>query len=404
MSEDIPGDDDAPSPPRRAELLTMAERRATRAEQEAAEVRQPFSARTLNWSALKARGEPPRRDWIIDHWIGSGHVTLLSGSGGIGKSVLSLQLATSVALGIPFLAPIARPRVSLVWMAEDDHDEIWRRQTAICAKFGAGLDRLTGGLYVDAMGDADCTLLQQTMGNVLTRTSVLTALRERVIATNAELVVLDNIGRFYGGNENDRHHVTTFLAALNWAAAPTGAAIVLLGHISRAPASEFSGSSAWENAARSRLWFTDTHPDVQTIGDAAEKDEAPTDLRYLAKRKANYSSRDVCTMRYVDGAYDIVKPPSGGSGLIRTIDRGNANRAVMTALRALLVMNFTCSDAPTSHQYLPKLILQHQLADGHTKRDLADAMHRLVADGEIVRYIVKRANRSGDRVELRPKQ
>jgi RecA-family ATPase len=390
MSEDIPSDG--------AEVVTMSERRLTRAELDAREGRERTSMRSLDWDALAPK-PIPQRDWIIDHWIGAGHVTLLSGSGGIGKSVLALQLATSVARGIHFLAPVRRARSCLVWMAEDDHDEIWRRQAAICAKFELTFPELTGGLYVDAMGDAECALVQQTMGSSLTRTGSLTDLRDRIVATNAELVVLDNIARFYGGNENDRHHVTTFMAALNWAAAPTGAAVLLLGHISRGMGSEFSGSSAWENAARARLWFTDKPPDKH--GD--DDEEPANDLRYLAKRKANYTSRDLCVMRYSDGAYDILSPPSGGSGIVNAIDRANASKAVMSALRALIGLNFVSSDAPTSHQYLPKLIMQHQLASGHTKRDLADAMHRLVADGDIVREHVKTGNRSTTRIELRPR-
>ncbi len=45
-------------------------------------------------------GKPvPARKWLVEGLIPSGTVTMLSGDGGTGKSLLSLQLACAVALG-----------------------------------------------------------------------------------------------------------------------------------------------------------------------------------------------------------------------------------------------------------------------------------------------------------------
>jgi len=354
----------------------------------------------LDWEALEEHGEPPPRKWALDYWLGMGHVTLLSGSGGLGKSILSQQLLTAIALGKPFISTVPEPRRALGWMGEDDEAELWRRQIAICKKFDVPLSSLRGRLDLYAMDRNECCLLDLMEGKTV-RTSLLKDLREQIGDIKAGIVLLDNISRLFGCNENDRHHVSNFYSALQWAASPTGAAVELVGHVAKIQNSEFSGSTAWENAARGRLWLTDKPPDKKPDPDAG--DAEPLDLRYLAKRKVNYSSRDLAILRYADGAYDVIEHPKGG-GIVASIDRARAGGVVMRALSKLIELNFTTSDDWHSHQFLPRLIIEHSLAEGFTKRDLTDAMHLAVTDGEIVRTMVKQANRSGEKVRLVPKQ
>ena len=42
---------------------------------------------------------PPPRKWLCQGWLPSGRVTLLTGPGATGKSLLTLQLAVTVATG-----------------------------------------------------------------------------------------------------------------------------------------------------------------------------------------------------------------------------------------------------------------------------------------------------------------
>ena len=237
----------------------------------------------LDWESLEEHGEPPARKWALDLWVGMGHVTLLSGSGGLGKSILAQQVLTAIALGQQFIANAAEPRRALGWMGEDDENELWRRQMAICAKFDVKLSALRGRMDLYAMDRYECCLMDLFEGRP-TRTSLLKDLREQVGDLKAEIVLLDNISRLFGCNENDRHHVSNFYSALQWASSPTDAAVILIGHVSKLGGSEFSGSTAWENAARGRLWLTDKPPDQKP---EAEDDGEPVDLRYQAKRKVN---------------------------------------------------------------------------------------------------------------------
>ena len=118
-----------------------------------------FERRPLDWRVL-ADGEPPARDWAVDHWLGMAHVTLLAVLGGIGKTLLAQMLASALALGRAFVDGVPEPRTVLMWAAEDDHDELWRRQAEIARHFGAGLEQFAGRLFVESFVDRDCTLME----------------------------------------------------------------------------------------------------------------------------------------------------------------------------------------------------------------------------------------------------
>jgi hypothetical protein len=74
-----------------------------------------------------------------------------------------------------------------------------------------------------------------------------------------------------------------------------GMAILMLGHPSRGLNSEFSGSSAWENVARTRLYLGASLPDQK------QEEEPTPDTRYLSRRKSNYSSKDWRRCSFKDG-------------------------------------------------------------------------------------------------------
>jgi RecA-family ATPase len=82
------------------------------------------------------KGYPPLREWNVDDWLPCGVVTGLYGEGGLGKSLLALQLQTSMATAKPWLGLAVMQAPSLGVYCEDDDNELWRRQDAICADYG----------------------------------------------------------------------------------------------------------------------------------------------------------------------------------------------------------------------------------------------------------------------------
>jgi RecA-family ATPase len=69
----------------------------------------------------------PERQWTVKDRIPRNNVTLLSGEGSIGKSILALQLSTAVVLGRDWLGALPEPGPALVVACEDDANELWRR-------------------------------------------------------------------------------------------------------------------------------------------------------------------------------------------------------------------------------------------------------------------------------------
>jgi len=350
-----------------------------------------FNREPLRWSTL-ALGPPPPRDWAISHWLGMGHVTLLAGKGGIGKTLIAQQVGSALALGRPFVDEIIRPRKVLMWAAEDDHDEIWRRQVNIAAHFGVELGAFAPNFIVESFADRDCTLMDCDGGGRLLQAPMLEELEQQIADYLAEVVILDNAARLFGGKENDRHQVTRFMAALNAAAragtveGETPPAILLLAHPGRAVGAEYSGSSAWESSARSRMFLTDRPPDAPPDDDDAE----PTgEMRYLARRKANYSARDMRSFTYENGVLVPQEAAGAPGGLVGAMTDRRDDRIVLDAFRHLtngLAQQPT--DGETSPNFLPKLIMQWKLNEGRQRRDLAGAMRRLMTDGKLKREVI----------------
>ena len=340
--------------------------------------------RPLDWAALADR-TPPSREWAIDYWLGMRHVTLLSGLGGIGKSLLAQQIGSAIALGVPFIDTISRARNVLLWAAEDDEEELTRRQQSIATSMGRSLADFAGKLIVESFDGRDCTLAAVTHGDFGV-TALIEELRQQVNDYRADVAILDNIARLFGGNENDRHQVTRFVAELVGATAERGAAVLLLGHPGRSTGSEFSGSSAWENTVRARLWLSDKLPDQQRDPDT----EPAEGVRYLSRRKSNYSARDLRTFHYQAGIF-VPEPSemaSAGGGLTDSIRRAKADRVALEAFRKLVAMGQVPTDGSSSSNYLPKAVVEYRINEGLTKRELTEAMRRLMTDGKLKRDVI----------------
>jgi hypothetical protein len=239
------------------------------------------------------------------------------------------------------------------------------------------LSALTERFFLHSYAGADITLAAPVFGQ-LQPTALMGELRTQVQDYRAELVIVDNAARVYGGNENDRHSVTTFLAWLQGACAP--AAILLLSHPAKAEGSEYSGSTAWEGAVRARLYLSDRPPDVKD-----DDDEAPVDdhVRYLSRRKANYSALDMRRFSLVDGVLipDPIEPERAGP----RVSGEFANDIVRRAITKLAEKQVYGSLSTASHDFLPKLAKQYGLLDSLSPQQFAKVMRLMILGGEITK-------------------
>lgn len=345
---------------------------------------EPPARAFLDWPSLT--GHPPAREWDIDHWLPRGKDVLLAGRGGIGKTLLAQTMATALAVGREYIDATAR-RTTLLWAGEDDADELWRRQLPINRYFDVGMGDLQR-LHVASYCNADITLAGLAMG-VLTPTALMEELRQQANDLHAEVVFLDNVARIYGGNENDRHQVTQFMAWLRAAVAP--ASLVVLAHPAKAAGSEFSGSTAWEGAVRARLWLSDRMPDAEPSEDTPPDDTQ----RFLARRKANYAANDVRKMVFTDGvlAPEAAAPRAGVSGeFVADI--------VRRAVRTLAAREMYGTTSTASPSYLPKLAQQYGLLETATRPQFQNAMRSMVMQGELSNEVVGKYSNRAPRMGL----
>ena len=82
-------------------------------------------------------GRPvPDREWLVPDLIPSKNVTLLSGDGGTGKSLLALMLSVAVVAECQWLGRSVKPGRVIFITAEDDEDELHRRIEDIRRAYG----------------------------------------------------------------------------------------------------------------------------------------------------------------------------------------------------------------------------------------------------------------------------
>jgi archaellum biogenesis ATPase FlaH len=209
----------------------------------------------MDWGALEHK-QPEPTSWRFEGWLPEGTVTLLSANGGVGKSNLSLQLGVAMAHGMSLFDIETKPSKVLILSGEDEARTVHFRVANICADLGISMSELRDRLVVYDLTQADCVLWKD--GGTTER---MQWLADVTVATKANVVIIDNASDVFASNENDRTEVRGFMRALNLIANVTRAAVLLLAHVDKASVrggagldsnTTFSGSTAWNNSARSR--------------------------------------------------------------------------------------------------------------------------------------------------------
>ncbi len=325
--------------------------------------------------------DAPSREWAWTDNIPHRQATYLTGPGSAGKSLFGQQLATCHALGRPFLGIDTRGGAALYLTCEDDADELHRRQAAICRALRVRPADLSGKLHlVSLAGEIGTELFTVQDGGRLDLTDRFRALEAGAIAIDAKLIVLDNVAHLFGGNENARHEVAAFVSLLNRLAMRIDGAALLIGHPNKA-GDNFSGSTAWENQVRSRLF-------MEVPADSHDRD-----VRVLSRQKSNYARKgEATTFRWLDWAFvrDDDLPIDQRVELAANAQAASDNAVFLRCLDERNRQERAVSESPASRTYAPKTFAEMAESDRIGRARLEAAMDRLFRIGAIERGFVHR--------------
>lgn len=335
----------------------------------------------LVWIDPAAWRDPPKpREWEVEGLIPRGEVTLLYGEGGVGKTLLMQQYATAAANGKDWLGLPTRPSRVLALLCEDGPDELHRRQIDI----ERALDVVHSGpsAFHFASGQFAMNELLIFGANGQGRlTPRYVQLVQSVREFRADVLIVDTIADTFGGNEIDRRQVNAFLKfCLGGIIRETGCTVIALGHPSQAGRSSgdgTSGSTAWNNAVRSRLYMR-------------RVDNQPTNspLRIIEAKKANYGPVGAELMvEWRAGAYRKLRAAN-----VRSTDGVGAMSVedeVEQAVLACVAANGNTQmriDVGATSRYRASAVLpqiEPQRFAGMKTAQIDDALRRLSAKGAI---------------------
>ena len=330
----------------------------------------------INLAQLAGKPMPPR-DWLVEDIIPAYQVTLLTGNGGDGKSLLAIQLGVAVATGTDWIGFLPKQGGVLLASAEDEHDEVHRRVIDIIGqREDLSLDMMSNFNVIDLTTiDALLAALEGRSGAMKT-TPLFTQIEKKIEEYRPSLFIIDALADVYGGDENVRPQVRQFIGFLRRLCQKYKVTIVLIAHPSlsgMASGSGTSGNTAWNNSVRSRLYLTPMKTD---------KDEEPDpDLRQLTVKKNNRGPNGtIIQLRWDRGRFVLA---NGATSLERMASRQKSESVFLRLLEIVTEQNITVSPSPNSSSYAPKFFAKREDKEGLTQKDFECAMERLLKDKRI---------------------
>jgi hypothetical protein len=330
------------------------------------------------------KGEPPEREWLVPGWIARGEVNSLYGGGATGKSLLAYLLAHAMAIGAPWVGLPTVQGSSLLVSCEDDEDELHRRHSDIRKALGHVIgDPFGAARYLDRVGHNNLLATANGLGG-LVNGPFMPELRIELEAHAPALLILDTLADVFGGNEIDRVQVNGFLKTClgglirERREAGHELTILLLGHPSKSAMTDgsgFSGSTAWENGVRSRLYLS-------------RPENSGPDERILSRGKANYAGGD-------DGEL----PLTWSGGIFVAVDKEAEQRVqqmastVKNEVASAWAAGVPYMDGKGHPRYLHRAIRQRLDMPGQTGELIIQGLRRAMDEGAI--YLSKNNAKRG---------
>ena len=321
------------------------------------------------------KSAPRPRESAVPDCIPLGQPTLFAGDGGVGKTLLDLQRNVATVLGREWLGmvPAAGPVIFL--NAEDFIEELHRRLAPILACYKVTFAEIVrAGFHLLPLAGKDA-VLGRVENNTVVETPLFSQLREAALSIKPRSISLDALADVFAGDENDRSQARQFVGILRGLAISINTGVVLLAHPSVAGMSTgrgYSGSTAWHNSVRARLYLR------TIVNDQYE--EIDTSVRELVMMKNQYASNaGRMRLRWNNGLY---LPEQNMGPIERTANDQRTEEIFLTLLNQYNQQGRNVSPNPGKN-YAPKVFEGEQAACGTKRKAFESAMSRLFAADKI---------------------
>jgi len=224
-------------------------------------------------------------DWMVEGCMLKGTVVMLSGDGGLGKSLIMQQLLTAASIGANWFGRKTKKGKGIALFCEDDEDELHRRQEKINDHYGCEHPDVEV-LYSSRVGMENILAEFERRTDRIEPTPLWDQFQEAALDFGVQYAVIDTVADAFGGQEYVRVQVRRFITMLRQFAMRIQGVVIITAHPSvmgMSSGSGISGSTAWNNSVRSRMYLT------RPRRDAADNDpeELEDDNRRILRTMKN---------------------------------------------------------------------------------------------------------------------
>lgn len=337
---------------------------------------------------------PPELRMLVKGFFPLDQAGIWAGTGGVGKSRLTLQLCASIATGCPFLGMDIEHVGPVVYLtAEDDEDELHRRIHNI----GARYDQLYGGRFdraafrerfvvVPRVGELNFLTTMDPTGGVTETKLVDRLLRAVEQIEQLRLLIIDPIGDFHGGLINSNEHARFYARVMQRIRLEIEGGVLSTAHTTKwknndddAGQDIVAGAAQWVNAHR---WAATFRP-MRTSD--AERYDIPADERsryvQLDVAKPNNIARPAPTWLRNEGGFFVKAHLAASEENMRSM---TLRKEIVERARTLFEQHGPRSERSVQREWATQTGL---LKAG--RNSAMGAVHWAIAEGELARWGVK---------------
>jgi RecA-family ATPase len=329
----------------------------------------------------------PEHGWAVRERIPSRQASLFGGEGGSGKGHVTLHLCCAHPLGKDWLGSMPEPGASFFIDAEDDENEIHIRLGAIARHYGVTYGDLhRGGLHLMSLAGRDAVMAAPNRNGKIEATKLYDHILDAAYDIRPKMIAISSTANIFAGKENERSQVQQFIGLMTKLAIAADGAVMLISHPSLTGISSdsgLSGSTAWHNSVRSRIYMKGVK--------AEDGDLEDLDMRELHFKKNQYGSlADRVVLKYRDGMF---LPVPGMASLDKLAHQTKAQQVFLDLLVRFTREGRNVSANP-GRGYAPSAFAgETEAKAAHlSSRDLKDALRQLFQDGKIENQSYGRAS------------